>query len=80
MLFCVGDFFGNDSKEFEELLSGEINGIFEYFYIVLVVLPTFIVCPLTETAKKFVGSGEGCDLHDKVIFLGLICLFFTFRF
>ncbi|CAH8853099.1 unnamed protein product [Trichobilharzia szidati] len=60
MMFCLGDFFGNNIEEVEGLIDGNIA----------VPLPTYIVSPLTESARKFCDQESGCKLCSNLTYLG----------
>ncbi|ELU06627.1 hypothetical protein CAPTEDRAFT_168674 [Capitella teleta] len=60
MLFCVGDFFGDDDAEWQKYSSGTAK----------VPIPTFILGPnATEHVRNFPDS-DGGDLCENVTYLG----------
>ncbi|KER30215.1 hypothetical protein T265_03278 [Opisthorchis viverrini] len=59
MMFCVGDFFGENTSEIEAAIDGDLK----------IPLPTYIVSPVQNVAKKYVDE-KGCTLCENLVFLG----------
>lgn len=70
MMFCLGDFFGTQTDEIKKLIDGSLAGIFLIFYLFPASLPTYIVSPYTEIARKFCQTESGCELCSNVTYLG----------
>ncbi|KAK7582510.1 hypothetical protein V9T40_013955 [Parthenolecanium corni] len=66
-LFCVGNFFGTDDKEFEPYKSGKMK----------VPVPTYILGPNDSNAVKFYPEVNGCELAPDITYLGKRGLFTT---
>ncbi|CAH8587982.1 unnamed protein product [Schistosoma bovis] len=60
MMFCLGDFFGTQTDEIKKLIDGSLAAS----------LPTYIVSPYTEIARKFCQTESGCELCSNVTYLG----------
>lgn len=82
-LFCVGNFFGTDDKEFEPYKSGKMKGNlfllsfkenclnrFINFIFWLVPVPTYILGPNDSNAVKFYPEVNGCELAPDITYLG----------
>ncbi|KAK2724390.1 hypothetical protein QYM36_001043 [Artemia franciscana] len=59
-LFCVGEFFGEDRSQWDDLRSGNIK----------ITIPTYILGPLKAEMKTFFPDIKGCELMKNMIYLG----------
>ncbi|TPP63245.1 CWF19 1 cell cycle control [Fasciola gigantica] len=59
MMFCVGDFFGNDLKDFTSLRNGDFK----------MPLPTYLVTTLCDDLKSLIAE-DGSEICENLIYLG----------
>ncbi|KAL5112138.1 CWF19-like protein 1 [Taenia crassiceps] len=59
-LFCVGDFFGENGEEFEKICADPST----------IPIMTYVLCPATSTALRFITDLNGCELCPFIKYLG----------
>lgn len=59
MMFCVGNFFGDDTSEVDKVICGHLE----------VPIPTYIVTPLDAHFRRY-STENGSEVARNVIFLG----------
>ncbi|KAF6774495.1 hypothetical protein AHF37_05536 [Paragonimus kellicotti] len=59
MMFCLGDFFGQDTTEINDLLQGFYN----------LPIPTYVVAPIQGVAKTYADE-KGSKICENLVILG----------
>ncbi|KAF5395284.1 hypothetical protein PHET_12457 [Paragonimus heterotremus] len=60
MMFCLGDFFGQDATEINDLLQGFYN----------LPIPTYVVAPIQGVAKTYADE-KGSKICENLVILGI---------
>ncbi|CAH8534228.1 unnamed protein product [Dicrocoelium dendriticum] len=69
MMFCIGNFFGNDASDVDKIIRGDLEGSFSQFSSLLVPIPTYIVTPIDAHFRRY-SDEKGSEVSHNLIFLG----------